>query len=149
MAAARRGGGPRDCSHSNFFFSKCAGLQPQRSKSRFSSKTLAKSILLLPKRIWLLLVPPGCSRLLLVPPGCSWLLLASPGCSRLLLAAPGCSLLVPAAPGCSWRLRAAPGCSWLLSLEFYSWISFVDSSPGLLFQIPLLDSSPDLKSHLI
>ena len=68
------------CSHSNFFFSKCAGLQPQ----------LKKAILLLPKRVWLLLAPPGCFWLLLVPSGCSWLLLASSGCFWFLLAAPGC-----------------------------------------------------------
>ena len=91
------------CSHSNFFFSKCAGLQPQ----------LKKALLLLPKRVWLLLAASGSFWLLLAATCSSWLLLAATGSSRLLLAAPGypcCSRL----PGCSGLLLASPGCFWLL-----------------------------------
>ena len=68
---------------------------------------------------------------------------AAPGCSWLLLAAPGFSWMLLAAPGGFWLLLAALRCFWLVLAA-----SFLDSSLGLLFQIPLLDSSPGLKIDL-
>ena len=48
-----------------------------------------------------------------------------------------------AAPGGFWLLQAALRCVWLVLAA-----SFLESSLGLLFQIPLLDSSPGLKIDL-
>ena len=48
-----------------------------------------------------------------------------------------------AAHGDFWLLQAALRCFWLVVAA-----SFLDSSLGLLFQIPLMDSSPGLKIDL-